>query len=180
MSKRIMNEVICTAEDAKLNIYYQDTDSMHINDDDIKILSDEFKKKYDRDLIGSNMGQFHSDFDLKGAKTNIYATKSIFLGKKCYLDLLESKNDKGDIITGTHIRMKGISKKAIEYYSEGKNKSICEIYEQLYENNKLWDNDKFDLLAGGKAIKFVYNKNLSVSSCNEFKRSVNFKYEKGN
>ena len=179
MSKRIMNEVMCTAEDAKLNIYYQDTDSMHINDADIKILSDEFKKKYDRELIGSDMGQFHSDFKLKGAASDIYATKSIFLGKKCYLDLLESKNDKGETITGTHIRMKGISKKAIEHYSDEKNKSICEIYEHLYEHNKLWDNDKFDLLAGGKAIKFVYNKNLSVSSCNEFKRSVNFKYEKG-
>jgi hypothetical protein len=29
MSKRIMNEVMCLAEDLKLKIYYQDTDSMH-------------------------------------------------------------------------------------------------------------------------------------------------------
>ena len=179
MSKRIMNEVICSAEDLKLKIYYQDTDSIHINDEDINILQKEFNKKYGRELIGSNMGQFHSDFDLDGATSEIYATKSLFLGKKCYLDVLESKNKNGDIINGCHIIMKGISKKAIDHYSEENNKSIVEIYEQLYDNDKLWDDDKFDLLAGGKSVKFVYNKNLSVSSCNEFKRGVNFKYSKG-
>lgn len=31
MSKRIMNEVMCLAEDLKINIYYTDTDSMHID-----------------------------------------------------------------------------------------------------------------------------------------------------
>ena len=30
MSKRIMNEVMTTAEDLDIEIYYQDTDSMHI------------------------------------------------------------------------------------------------------------------------------------------------------
>lgn len=42
MSKRIMNEVMCLAEDLKINIYYQDTDSMHIEADKIEKLSDEF------------------------------------------------------------------------------------------------------------------------------------------
>ena len=40
ISKRIMNEVICTAEDNNIEIYYQDTDSMHIGLDDIKRLSE--------------------------------------------------------------------------------------------------------------------------------------------
>ena len=39
MSKRIMNEVMSLAEDVKLSIYYQDTDSMHINYEDVEILS---------------------------------------------------------------------------------------------------------------------------------------------
>ena len=30
MSKRIMNEVMCLAEDIKIPIYYQDTDSMQM------------------------------------------------------------------------------------------------------------------------------------------------------
>ena len=35
MSKRIMNEVICLAQENNIEIYYQDTDSMHIQKDDI-------------------------------------------------------------------------------------------------------------------------------------------------
>jgi len=40
ISKRIMNEVICTAEDNDIEIYYQDTDSNHLGVDDIKRLSE--------------------------------------------------------------------------------------------------------------------------------------------
>lgn len=38
MSKRIMNEVMCLGEDLKINIYYTDTDSMHIDKDGIEKL----------------------------------------------------------------------------------------------------------------------------------------------
>ena len=69
MSKRIMNEVMCLAEDLKIPIYYQDTDSMHVVHEKIPLLAEEFKKKYGRELIGENiMGCFHNDFDeLKNA-----------------------------------------------------------------------------------------------------------------
>lgn len=63
MSKRIMMEVITTAEDNNINIYYQDTDSMHIEADKVELLANAFKKVYGRELIGKNLGQFHSDFD---------------------------------------------------------------------------------------------------------------------
>ena len=33
-----MNEVICLAEDEKIDIFYQDTDSMHIDYNQIAIL----------------------------------------------------------------------------------------------------------------------------------------------
>ena len=54
ISKRIMNEVICTAEDNNIEIYYQDTDSMHIGLDDIKRLSELYLEKYGRVLTGKN------------------------------------------------------------------------------------------------------------------------------
>ena len=63
MSKRIMNEVMCLAEDNHLDIYYQDTDSMHIKQKDIDVLATKFCEIYDRELIGKSMGQFHTDFD---------------------------------------------------------------------------------------------------------------------
>ena len=86
MSKRIMNEVMTLAEDEGLNIWYQDTDSMHINYEEVELLALAFKNKYNRDLIGEDMSQFHIDFDLDGAaeKADIYSTESYFPAKKVY------------------------------------------------------------------------------------------------
>jgi hypothetical protein len=47
-SKRIMNEVMCLAEDTGLDLYYQDTDSIHIKDCDISTLADVYKSVYGR------------------------------------------------------------------------------------------------------------------------------------
>ena len=92
MSKRIMNEVMTTAEDLDIKIFYQDTDSMHIEKSRLKDLEIEFKNRYDRDLVGTNLGQFHNDFDeLKG---EVWAYKSIFNGKKCYIDMLTNEEGK--------------------------------------------------------------------------------------
>jgi hypothetical protein len=61
MSKRIMNEVFCLAEDNGIEMFYQDTDSCHMLFDDVSRLTELFKGKYGRELIGKNLGQFHSD-----------------------------------------------------------------------------------------------------------------------
>ncbi len=50
-----MNEVMCLAEDLKLKKYYQDTDSIHIKFNEVSTLSEEFKNKYNRELIGKNV-----------------------------------------------------------------------------------------------------------------------------
>ena len=63
MSKRIMNEVMCLAEDLDIMIYYQDTDSMHIPVDKVPLLENSYLEKYGRVLRGSDMGQFHPDFE---------------------------------------------------------------------------------------------------------------------
>lgn len=183
-SKRIMNEVMCLAEDLNLNIYYTDTDSMHIDEKHIPILAEEFKKIYDRELIGKNMGQFHTDFDLKGCK-DIVAIESVFLGKKAYVDkLIGIDKENGEEKSGFHIRMKGVSDKAIDHYCDKYKVDVLDLYKDLYENNKLPKDDQrdryFDLLAGGKCCKFQYNGDMSVSSVSEFSRKVNFTYEKGN
>ena len=169
MSKRILGEVLYTAEDNDIEIFYVDTDSTHMYQKDIPKLRKHFNEKYGRELIGKDMGQFHSDFEMKGCK-NVHSTYFIGLGKKCYLDCLVGEDNKGKIKNDFHIRMKGISKVAIEDYSDQYNLKIEEIYEKLYEGDKL----EFDLLARGKAIKFKYNKDLSVSSQRKFKRGVCF------
>jgi hypothetical protein len=170
MSKRIMNEVMCLAEDNSLDIYYQDTDSMHLKDADIPKLSELFKAKYDTELIGKNMGQFHSDFDLKGCD-NIIAVRSIFLGKKSYIDELQGINKNGEIETGYHIRMKGIPNKCLLFSCKQNNfKNPFELYQSLYSGNKL----QIDLTNNGEKANFKYNKDYSCETLSIFNRTISF------
>ena len=67
-----MNEVICLSEDEGLNIWYQDTHSVHINYEEVQILENKFEEKYNRDLVGNDVGQFHIDFEMEKAKGDIY------------------------------------------------------------------------------------------------------------
>jgi hypothetical protein len=175
MSKRIMNEVMCLAEDLELSIYYQDTDSMHILDEEIQILADNFNRIYGRDLIGEDMGQFHSDFSVKDKRDpegekkikNIYATQSYFLGKKAYIDVLTTDNveDRKHMKTNYHIRMKGVPGSCITKMFE----NPVEAYEKMFEGEAI----TFDLLKSDKVI-FVKNRDFSYSKCTDFKRKVQF------
>jgi hypothetical protein len=174
VSKSIMNEVMCLAEDNSMNIYYTDTDSIHIEDKNIEPLSILFKEKYNRELIGKNMGQFHTDFASNIIKKDIIAVKSIFLGKKAYVDVLEGKDENGIVVQDYHIRMKGVSEKAIKYYCLINKLDPYELYNKMYKNETI----DFDLGCGGNACCFEYNSNYSISSKSAFIRSVNFNKKK--
>ena len=159
MSKRIMNEVMCTAEDIGIKIYYQDTDSMHIQKNKIDDLANEYKKRYGRELIGKNLGQFHNDFD---EVENGYAYKSIFVGKKMYVDML--KNDKNE--SGIHYRMKGVNLDCVKLYSEENNCEIYDIYNKLYNGEEI----TFDLLKAKPCFKM--NDNQTVTNLLNFDRTI--------
>jgi len=170
-SKRIMNEVMCLAEDNNIDLYYQDTDSMHLRDEHIPILSKVFKETYGRELIGKGLGQFHSDFDLPGC-SDIVAVKSIFLGKKCYIDKLEGTNSKGEKETGFHIRMKGIPEKCIHYVVQNtpKYNDVMDLYIDLYNGNEV----AFDLTNGGSKANFKFNKDYTINTLSLFTRAIKF------
>jgi hypothetical protein len=212
VSKNIMNEVMCLAEDLGCLIHYTDTDSMHIDNDfvcclqpqqkqfelslctskeqeqvvnlkfdNLCILGKAFKTKYGRNLIGKDMGQFHTDFDFKTsfqtvdgklveckkkANGDISATKSIFLGKKSYIDLLE--DDDGDSMI-YHIRLKGIPIKCIMHKVNTEyNGNPMEMFEDLLRGEVV----EFDMSAGGN-VMFKVNKNHTISTV-AMKRRVKF------
>ena len=191
MSKRIMNEVMCLAEDNKLPIYITDTDSIHIDTECVPILAEKFKEKYHRELIGEDMGQAHTDFDLDGSKGEIIATDCVFLGKKVYIDKLKSKDKNGNDIIGYHIRMKGVPEDCIRHKADTEyDGDLIRLYEDLYyerytgsgdKSINSFDGDKrglsFNLLACRP--KFEYKKNMTIVSRNEFMRRVKFDSEKG-
>ena len=143
-----------------INIYYQDTDSMHIERDKLPLLADKYRELYNRELIGNNMGCFHNDFDeLKDA----YAVFHVSLGKKMYYD--ELTNDAGE--HAEHYRMKGIpndliKEKAIEKF----NGSVKSLYVYLYNGGEL----EFDLAA--TKIRFQMEKTGEILHKHDFKRKV--------
>lgn len=167
MSKRIMNEVMTLAEDLGMKIYYQDTDSMHIDRRCLEHLAEEFKKRYGRDLIGTQLGQFHPDFDLYPDSTNVRAIESYFIGKKCYLDKLI--DDQGR--NGWHIRLKGIPKAAIEETADVLyDKNIAALYKDLAIGEKPIT---FNLLAKGR-VAFETTKGMTIHSREKFERTIIF------
>lgn len=158
-SKQIMNEVLCLAEDLNFKIYYMDTDSIHIKQSQIKELEEEYKTKYNRELIGKEMGQFHEDF-AKPRYNNVnipssemseisennideeiplsknpVAIKTIIIGKKVYYDKLMSITKSGKSIFTDHIRIKGVSSLCISNDKLGRTPE--EIYEDLFDKKKI-------------------------------------------
>ena len=166
MSKRIMNEVMCLAEDEDVDIYYQDTDSMHLKAEGLEKLQNAYRCKYNRELIGTNLGQFHCDFDYKTDNgTTPYSREFIGLGKKSYYDEVVTYNNGVEKIN-EHFRLKGISNHAVK--EKAKNNTIKSIYEDLHKGKK----HEFDLMCGG--IRFKHEKNKTIHNVSEFKRVLSF------
>ena len=120
-------EQICC--DNNIPLYYQDTDSMHLRKEDVSVLENLFYNKFNRKLIGSDMGQFHIDFPLVDGKEPV-SRKSIFLGKKAYLDCLINEDGKEDYF----IRMKGVPDDVINNTCKDMNITVEELYERIKES----------------------------------------------
>ena len=167
MAKRIMSEVMTLAEDLGLNIYYQDTDSMHIEVDDLIVLEKAFSETYGRELRGSNMGQFHPDFEpfVRGGKIPV-SVESYFIGKKSYVDKLVDED--GNM--SHHIRLKGIPaetiKAAIAEDSTIREVGVMGLYKKLFEDESV----NFDLCKN--RVQFKQSKGMSIKSLTSFIRKV--------
>lgn len=168
MSKRIMNEVFDIADNLKCPIYYTDTDSLHCNFNDVSKIEAKYKEVYNKELNGKNLEQFHTDFKLKNAYSDIYAIKSIFLGKKSYMDYLESKDINGNVINGFHFRLKGITKEGLENEASKYKNSYIGLYTELSESKKI----NF-LLNPKDKVLFEFKKG-NVSTKKDFYREVKF------
>jgi hypothetical protein len=174
MSKVIMNEVMCLAEDIDADIQYTDTDSMHIDFDKVDstngILQNAFREKYGRELVGNQLGQFHVDFeDLAKDGGEVSAKESYFLGKKTYID--ELTDEQGN--KGYHIRMKGIPGKCIDAKVKDEyDGDPLLLYKDLYEGKPV----TFDLKSGGNCC-FKTGKDHHISTVESMTRTVRFPLE---
>ena len=167
MSKRIMNEVICLGEDLNCKIYYQDTDSIHINKNDLLILETEYEKIYNRKLRGTKMGQFHPDFEEITPGKMPYAIKSIFISKKVYIDKLIDETGK----IAYHYRMKGIppvciEEKAKQLFGNLNGEELIKLYEKRFYGEKI----KFSLSDFKPCFKM--SKDFHVMNIENFERII--------
>ena len=182
MSKRIMFEVMTTAEDNNLYMTYTDTDSIHIKYDDIPILEKKYFEKYNRIIKGSDLGQFHIDFEMNNKdidEDTIYSDESLFLMKKCYIDKLKGFNKKTKKWeTDYHIRMKGIPESSILLKAhQDYNDDPIKLFEDLYNGTPL----EFNLIKGfenGKEVNKMKleHKNYDIYSKSKFDRKITIRY----
>ena len=161
-SKRLMNKVICLAEDHGINVYYQDTDSLFIDENSVKKLNELYKNKYNEIMLGNELGQFSNDFEINGCN-KVVSKRSIFIGKKKYLCELEGKNANNEIIKENKIRMNGVRTDAIKLKSNDYGGDIYGIYNELYDGKGL----EFDNSVGGRVATFKYRNN-KVFITNDF------------
>jgi hypothetical protein len=181
-TKRIMSEVMTTAQDENIPIYYQDTDSMMLHDADIPKLEEVFMAKYGRKLVGKDLGQFNSDLNPEddseacGKKIkDIYATEGIFVGKKAYILKVECVDEEGKVYdAGYHSRCKGVNTQSIEHLlskPEHKGRDKLDIYNDWYEG-KAYD---LDLTAGQTVCSMEIDlKKNTIKNRQEFIRNIKF------
>ena len=127
-------------------------------------MAEKFKKKYDREIISKNIGQFHSNFEpINGHDETPHPIESIFIAKKIYMDKLTDST--GDI--WYHLRGNGIAQQSIKAITNEKyNEDYVKTYEVLYNNETL----TFDLTK--EQPYFMMNNHFTVSSKKEFLRRI--------
>lgn len=150
MSKRLMNEVFSVMNDEKMHVYYTDTDSIHMLQKDVLQLGKKYNEAHGRDLIGKNLGQFHTDFEMEGCK-DVFSIKHIPIQPKMYLDVLQGTDEKtGEVKYDTHVRIKGITQAGIK-------NQIDTIMKKERLNEIDATTELFNRIRDGKRIKFIMN-----------------------
>lgn len=168
MSKVIMSEVMVPAQICGLNIYYTDTDSIHIDNGSIETLAIIFRETHGRELIGKSLGQFHTDFPPHPTTKNpTISQRFIGVGKKAYIDeLIDPQTGR----LAYHMRLKGIPNNVIvAAANEQFEGDVVALYEHLYAGKPV----TFNLLTD--RVSFAINENFAYVTRSEFTRTTCFK-----
>jgi len=135
-SKRVMNRLMCCAEDIGVKIFYQDTDSIHMRFEDVSKVEAQYLKDYGLVLDGDALGNFHIDLESdiidkrgkalglkEGKDYDLVSQDALFLNKKDYCESMIGlmkdgtimKDDNENDIVDYSIHIKGIPEMAVWY-----------------------------------------------------------------
>jgi hypothetical protein len=171
-SKVIMNNIFYICHHKGLTPLYQDTDSIHIPEDQIKHLPS--------DIIGENMGEFHCDFDKEQFKyvnknikiennlAPIYSIKSIFIGKKTYIDYLRHRQSNEEYF---HFRFKGVNQDVVKRTAREMGLTVYELYKEMLNGTEIDFNDSYSTKAKFQQIDLcnIRNRENSIKKINKKK-----------
>jgi hypothetical protein len=129
-------------------------------------LSKAYLRRYGRDLLGSDLGQFATELKFPD-HTHIYSHRVIILGKKSYLHVVTGTNSQGVVETYEHYRMKGINGYAMNAYPER-----IALYERLFRGESV----AFDLAYGNAPVFQIRG---GVTTRPSFVRYIRFEGEVG-
>lgn len=73
-----MSKAFSRADDMDINIYHQDTDSIHSKHDDVDTIVKRYKEKYNSELVGDYLGNCHVGFDMAGAKSDVCSVSKVY------------------------------------------------------------------------------------------------------
>jgi len=201
-SKRIMNRVVCLAEDLGIHIHYTDTDSIHLELNAVSLLEEKYFELYGKELGGKDLGQFHCDLESKiisdrakqlGVKVDLISMQRIFLNKKDYCENVLGVLPNGEYLTDENgkvlidygIANKGIPELAIWYKCNQDGVNPIELYRErllIWEegNEAIFQRMDFNCLKQyhreenetWHKCSFEFNKNHTISNRHELIRSI--------
>ena len=129
MSKRYLHEVLDLCEFLNVNVYYVNTDSMHLDKEKVSMLAAAYLHKYNNVLICKELGQFHCDFKIScGHTATAYSRYCLIVGPKVYYDDVVC-----DIcnVNNEHYRCKGIPANCVQALCQQYDCHVQDIFERL-------------------------------------------------
>lgn len=183
MSRRINNRLLWTLEECGVYALYGDTDSCMFDSKHLDLVRRVYKVIWNKELEGTELGQFHSDFEnIPGCVDSdaIRSSKLYLVGKKIYCHETYGQSSDGKVLVGRQYKCKGIPKKALDYEAQirrcpgGLHAGISSIYADLVpeggdydENNEIIDRSVNFLCNPYGSVRFVYAKNRTVTTPSE-------------
>jgi hypothetical protein len=145
-----MNRVTHVLQDIGGHAIYGDTDSVHANELAIAHLGPEYRRRYNKDILGQGLGQFSTDFDaiknsdgVEGGTPS--AIRTIIFGKKAYLDVL--MEERGE--THTHFRIKSIPADVMKLHAVKEEVAVVDLYDQMYKGRAI----EFEMTEGSLCFR---------------------------
>jgi len=120
-ARKIMNEIYNMSEDNDIKIYYTDTDSIFLKNDDVNKLENIYKNKTGKNLIGRELGQFKHELPEAG--------RGVFVQKKKYCVAFPNN--------APRIRCAGLSSNTIINFCENNNINVVDLYKSAAGNVKI-------------------------------------------